>query len=272
MPVTKIFTYDIIALNQGSEMNPAYYTRLLLKSRLSLGIVCFLLLTIILPAFSCSDNSAQIIEMFMQDMVNGTDSATAQSISRLQNIEQQIDAIRVNRNALEQVATPAKEWMLLQAANAKKYSWSRKTLQVIGDLPRLRNDKYEVAKLVFLMQIMGTYQAVIDIKDISTGEIESYYKLRDALDEAEYSLVQEGNMISNSIEIASNTVNRLAGRAGEIVVTPINKTEYKLVGPLGLDADNNLMTSEWTYNIELNMAEPAESAAIRLQKALTCKL
>jgi hypothetical protein len=190
----------------------------------------------------------------------------------LQNIEKQIDELRVKRNALEQVATPAKEWISLQVDSARKQSWSRKTLQVIEDLPKLRNDKYEVTKLVFLMEIMGTYDVVIDVKDISSGNIESYYKLREDMDEAEYTLVQEGSWISNSIEIASMAINRLAGRVDEIEVIKINEASYKIVGPLGLDDGNNLVQGQWTYNIELNKAEPAESAAIRLQKALDCQL
>jgi hypothetical protein len=230
-----------------------------------------LLLIIILTLSGCADNSGQIVSLFLNDIVNTTDSAITASMSRLETIGQQIDTVRVKRNALEQVAAPAREWLAIQEDNARKYSWSRKTLQVIEDLPKLRNDKYEVVKLVFAMELMGYYETVMDIKDLSTGSIESYEKTREAIDEKEYLLVQEGNRITASIDKASRSISKILDRSGEITAAPINKSSYKIVGLLGLDNDGNLVQSQWVYDLDLQKAKPAHQQATQLQKTLECR-
>lgn len=142
---------------------------------------------------------------------------------------------------------------------------------VIEDLPRLRNDKYEVAKLGFAMELMGYYETVIDIKDLSTGVIEPYVKVRATMDEAEYTLVQEGNLITSSIQRASSAINKIMDRYGEIQATKIDTTSYKIVGPLGLDGSDNLAQSQWVYNLDLEKAEPAHQQATQLQRILECR-
>ena len=125
--------------------------KLIIKSGTAAKIICLLLLVPVLAMSGCADDTAVIRDMFLNNIVSSTEISVADATSRLQNIEKQIDELRVKRNALEQVATPAKEWISLQVDSARKQSWSRKTLQVIEDLPKLRNDKYEVTKLVYLM-------------------------------------------------------------------------------------------------------------------------
>jgi hypothetical protein len=242
-----------------------------LRNLLPVVLTICLLLIMILTASGCSDNSGQVVNLFLNDLVTRTDNAVTGSISRLQMTEKQIDDVRVQRNALEQVAAPAREWLALQKENAIKNSWSRKTLQVINDLPKLRNDKYEVVKLGFSMELMGTYETVIDIKDLATGNVNSYDKTRQSIDEQEYLLVQEGNMITSSIDKASGAISNVMDRAGEITVTRLNENSYNILGPLGLDGSGNPVQSQWQYNLDLQKAEPSDQPAITLQKTLECR-
>jgi vacuolar-type H+-ATPase subunit I/STV1 len=228
-------------------------------------------LLILATLFGCSDDSGQMVNLFLNDIVINTDAAVMDSISRLETVEQKIDAVRIKRNALEQVAAPARAWLADQEEQARKYDWSRKTLMVIEDLPKLRNDKYEVAKLGFAMEIMGSYKTVIDIKDLATGQIESYEKTREAIDEEEYTLVQEGNLISASIDKSSGAISQVMDRYGEIQAARINANSYKIVGPLGLDNDGNLVQSQWVYDIALYSAKPAHQQATQLQRILECR-
>lgn len=230
-----------------------------------------LLLILSLTVFGCADDSGPVINLFLDNIVTRTDDAVANSVSRLQSVEQQIDTIRIQRNALEQVATPAREWLAVQEDKARKYDWSRMTLMVIEDLPQLRNDKYEVAKLGFAMELMSYYETVIDIKDLSTGIIEPYDKVRAAIDEAEYTLVQEGNLLALSAQRASGAISKIIDRYGEIEATKINSNSYKIVGPLGLDSSDNLVLSQWVYDLDLQKAEPAHQQATQLQRILECR-
>jgi hypothetical protein len=234
-------------------------------------LFCLLFFIIGLTFSGCSDDTGPVINLFLDDLVSRTDNAITGSISRLNSIEQEMDAIRVQRNALEQVAAPAREWLSLEQDQAEKYDWSRKVFLVIEDLPKLRNDRYEVARLGFSMELMGVYEMVVDIKDLSTGEIKPYDKVRAAIDEAEYTLVQEGNLITSSIQKASGAISKVMDRYSEIQATKINSTSYKMVGPLGLDGNNNLVQSQWTYNLELKKAEPGHQQAVQLQRVLECR-
>ena len=234
-------------------------------------LLCLLLLVIALAVSGCTEDTGPVINRFLDDLITRTDNAVTTSISRLQSNEQEIDALRIKRNALEQVAAPAREWLEVQQEKADKYDWSRKTLLVIEDLPKLRNDRYEVAKLGFAMELMGQYEAVIDIKDLSTGIIEPYEKVRAAIDEAEYTLVQEGNLIASSIQRASIAIDKVMDRYGEIQAAKIDSGSYKIIGPLGLDGNDNLVQSQWVYNLDLQKAEPAHQQAIQLQRILECR-
>jgi hypothetical protein len=234
-------------------------------------LFCLLFLIAGLTFSGCADDTGPVINLFLDDLVTRTDNAVNSSISRLNSIEQEMDAIRVQRNSLEQVVAPAREWLSLKQGEAEKYDWSRKVFLVIEDLPKLRNDRYEVARLGFSMELMGVYDLVIDIKDLSTGEIKPYEKVRAAIDEAEYTLVQEGNLITSSIQKASGAISKVMDRYNEIQATKINTSSYKLVGPLGLDDSNNLVQSQWTYNLELKKAEPAHQQAVQMQRVLECR-
>jgi hypothetical protein len=234
-------------------------------------LFCLLFCIIGLTFSGCADDTGPVINLFLDDLVTRTDNAVTDSISRLNSIEQEMDAIRIQRNALEQVAAPAREWLALQQDQAEKYDWSRKVFLVIEDLPKLRNDRYEVARLGFSMELMDVYEMVIDIKDLSTGVIKPYDKVRAAIDEAEYTLVQEGSLITSSIQKASSAISKVMDRYGEIQATKINTTSYKLVGPLGLDDNNNLVQSQWTYNLDLQKAEPGHQQATQLQRILECR-
>ena len=244
------------------------------KSKIKKPVIylfCLLLLVTALTFSGCAEDTGPVINLFLDDLITRTDNAVTSSISRLQSIEQEIDGIRIQRNALEQVAAPAREWLALEQDQAEKYDWSRKVFLVIEDLPKLRNDRYEVARLGFSMELMGVYEMVVDIKDLSTGEIKPYEKVRAAIDEAEYTLVQEGNLITSSIQKASGAISKVMDRYNEIQATKINTNSYKLVGPLGLDDSNNLVQSQWTYNIELKKAEPGHQQAVQLQRVLECR-
>lgn len=242
---------------------------MIIRTRLFIGLL--IVLAISVSAVSCSSDNHLIISQFMTVMEQSPQSCIKNMISDMASTEKQIDNIRINRAALEQVAAPAKEWVTAREADAKANNWGRRTYQVVEDLVKLRNDKYEVVKLVFFIEQAGRYISTIDILDLSANKVSPYESVKKGLDEAEELLIQQGNYITERMNLASVSLTGVLERYSEIQAASIDKNTYKISGALGLDSSNNLVQGQWLYYVDNNTIEPADAGSVALSKALLCK-
>lgn len=176
--------------------------------------------------------------------------------------------------SVEQVGDPALKWVQMMKERAVRENWTTRILEVMGDLSKLKNDRYQVVKLQFFSEMLSAgigYSRIILIADLATGQTTEYDDLVNSLKKKIADLTYQREALVKTRTVARSTMLSSLKQAQGWKVSKVNATTYTVQGQgLGLE-QQGLTVGQWTYSSDSEKMVPNDQAAIALQKVLTGK-
>jgi hypothetical protein len=239
--------------------------------RVILRIVYLLLVGIILLSFlirctPASDIRLEVMNAFIAMHKTGITNVD----SELDKIDEQRYSTEVNLLKLEQVVSPAMEWLELQKTRAFRAGDWRVRVTPEG-LAQLKNDQYIVTKVEFYISRAGSPDAYISstlkVTDLTTSMTYNWEEVKNTLESTKSSLEQQWQEKLKHRDLSISTMNNLMENWRNWKVKRINQTAYEITGN-GLGWTDKLVVGAWTYYRDKKELIPADKPSRALQKVL----
>lgn len=250
-----------------------------LRSQILITLVAIFMMSIIaLPMAGCQTAPAWEGDLRLKvanEIADMTVASMAEWDKEINRINGMLDAAEIKLQKLEQVAEPILKWADMQTADAIKYKWTPKQVEITSGLNEVKNDQFEAKEVYFRVEMLATgdmkYSSIILIKDISTGKTKQYEQLRDEIQSDISALLQQRDTIVGVRNTARMTGLSVVDQYQQWNAQKINKVTYNISGP-GLGINDGLTDGTWTYYLgEVSKLVPADAAAQALKKVLTGK-
>jgi hypothetical protein len=250
-----------------------------LRSKLLLTLATVAMLALVtLPLAGCQVAPAWEGDLRVKvanEIADTTVASMAEWDKEVKRIENMLDPVEIKLQKLEQVAEPILKWIDIQKADAIKYQWTPRLVEITDGLNEVKNDQFEPTKVQFIVEMLPTgamrYSSIILIKDISTGKTSSYEQLHDEFQEDISILLQQREGVVQVRNAARSTGLSVVDQYKNWKVQQVNKVTYNISGP-GLGMNSGLTDGTWTYYLgEVNKIVPADAAAKALKRVLTGK-
>jgi len=248
-----------------------------LKSRLVFTLLTIFITGIIaFPLAGCQSAPAWEGDLRLKvanEIADMTVASMAEWDNEISRIDGMLDAEEIKLQKLEQVAEPIIKWADMQTADAIKYQWTPRQVEITSGLDEVKNDQFEAKEVQFRVEMLATgdmkYSSIILIKDISTGKTKKYEQLRDEIRSGISALLQQRDIIVKVRNTARMTGLSVVDQYQQWNAQKINKVTYNISGP-GLGMNDGLTDGTWTYYLgETNKLVPVDAAAQGLKRALT---
>lgn len=239
--------------------------------RFILRIVYLLLVGIILLSFliHCTPVSDIRLEV-MNTFIAMHKTGIANIDSELDKIDEQRYSTEVNLLKLEQVVSPALQWLEFQKTRDFRAGDWRVSVTPEG-LAQLKNDQYGVTKIEFYISQAGSPAADISstlkVTDLSTGMIYNWEEIKNTLESTKSSLEQQWQEKLKYRELSTSTLNNVMENWRNWKVKRINQSVYEITGT-GLGWADKLVVGAWTYYLDKKELIPADEPSRALQRVL----
>ncbi len=243
----------------------------LMQQHHRIKLVIIVILCLLASAACTVQDMGTVTAQFLDSLTRIQKAAVEAEVAKLGDFEAQVDEIWKGQAMLEQVATPAKDWIALQLKRAESGGWARETSQVIEDLNKLSNARFRVVRLVFAVESARNYHSVIDILDSASGEVSSYESIKADLDNSEAATLQESKLSAERINLSTTALKAVIDSYASVEARKTGSYSYKVYGLLGLDAAAKITPGEWVYYTDSGRIEAVEDASLLMKKALACQ-
>lgn len=176
--------------------------------------------------------------------------------------------------SVKQVGKPALEWVQMMKDRAVRENWTTRIMEVMGDLSKLKNERYQVVKLQFVSEMLSSgigYSRVIQVNDLASGQTTEYDELVGSLNRKIADLTYRRETLVKAMNTAHSTLESMAKQLEQQdwKVSKVNATTYTVRGQgLGME-QKGLTVGQWTYSSDSEKMVPNDQAAMTLQKVLT---
>jgi len=235
-------------------------------------IITFVLLTmVIIPSTACT--SRAIATEVAQSLVQMNTGGIENIDSEITGIDQQLYETRVHILKLEQVLSPALEWVDYQKTEVEPGIWN---IQVDpSGLTKLQNDQYQVTSLeVLSTKDTGTetqFSYIIKIRDLATLQIDDWNTLQDNLADSKNLLEERRQTMLDARDLSVSTMNNILKYVNDWKIKRVSGTTYSVSGP-GLGWLENLTTGAWEYDQDQGTLVPSDKQADDLNTIILVKL
>jgi pSer/pThr/pTyr-binding forkhead associated (FHA) protein len=232
-------------------------------------VLAGVLLAVLLPG-ATEEINVEVVDSLMQMNTAAIDGVGLE----IDEIGRQVREIEDDLLKLEQVATPAEEWVEHQESKVTEYnkgtSWNMRVAQ--DGLDRLKNDRYQVTKLEYSVSHANTPQektsSVIEVTDLNTGSKYDLETITNTLEERKAKLAQQARMRGEKGELAIATFKEvMEGWEGWEIEKTSSKSTY-IVSGHGLGWDDGLTVGSWTYYRETGEIVPRDNKSEALKDVL----
>ncbi|HEX75182.1 MAG TPA: FHA domain-containing protein [Dehalococcoidia bacterium] len=229
------------------------------------------LLVVLLPGAK-EDIKVEVGECLMEMNTAAIDDIDLE----LDEIGQQARETEEKLLKLEQVVTPALEWVDYQKANTDQYlknsSWIIRVPS--GELDQLKNDQYQVTTLEFSVSQVKTPQeqssAVIKVTDLTTKTVYDWEALDSELEDRKAKLEQRAQARGEKGELAISTFLEVMDCWEDWEVKNTGSNIYSVSG-YGLGWADGLTKGRWTYYRDTGEIIPRDSHSEALKKVLVAE-
>jgi hypothetical protein len=232
----------------------------------NISVVITILLVFIIRCTPPGDIRYEAMNAFIPLYETGIDQIDVE----LNNIDEQRYSMEVSLLKLEQVVTPALEWLEFQETqNFKTGNW---LVNITPEgLARLKNDQYSAIKVEFFINDVGTpYQDIsstIMVTDLTKGTTNNWEDVKFNLEYTKSSREKQWRETLKYRELSTTTINNLVKNWQNWEVRNINQTIYEING-IGLGWDDRLVVGSWTYNQDNKELIPLDEPGRALRKVL----
>jgi len=241
----------------------------------ALGILLTVSIAALGTSVGCAPNG-EIKVKVVEHLVETNEATVAETESEVDRLEQQIDATEEKIVKLEQVITPALEWVKAQETEAEEYEGSWTTRVTQEGLDKLENDQYQVTTLEFTVVEIGTgknrgqsLSSVIKVTDLTAERKRErdWEELDNELREQRATLEQQRQAKVDDALASVSTLETVIGHFDDWQVRKTKENTYSISGP-GLGWTGVLTTGEWLYDGESGLITPADSSSKALEVRL----
>ncbi len=237
-------------------------------------LIILLILLMLLSISTGCVSKKTITEEFVDCLIQTNVGAMDKVDSDLEIIDQNLYTTEEKLLKLEQVVSPALEWIENQKVELlgefKYGSWYRRVTP--EGLAKFKNDQYEVTALELAVHGIGTpdqeFQAKLRVTDLATKitsdweTFDSELKLRKStLEKSRQARLEDGYL-------SSSTLLSVIEHLGDWDIREINSNTYSISGP-GLGMAGELTTGKWTYYRTSGKIVPTDTQSAALQQVLS---
>lgn len=237
-----------------------------------LRIVSPLLLAIILLSFLIHCTSASDIRRESTNSLRAINqTGISNADTELVKLDEQRYGADVKLLKLEQVVTPALQW--LQSQKAREFRTGTWTVKVTPEgLARLKNDQYRITELEFYIYRADSpsqeITTTLKVADVATNITYSVEEIQDNLKSARSSYQERWQAKLKDRELSVSTLKSLTTYQREWKVNTVSQTTFTVSG-MGLGWADKLTAGTWTYYRGKQELVPADEPAAALKRVLS---
>ena len=241
---------------------------------LFIGLVVFTSTVLLTGCVSTKPEVEDEIRAKVVSSLTATKETTLRELEvAISKLDQEISALNLKLDKLNQVAAPAQEWVQVQKADAEKKGYGgTRIVESMGYLESdaFKNDQFRVVKLQFTSEMLSAgikYTSVIRIEDLMTGKIGLLEEFRSELEDSISALTFNLNAKKKTFNLVASTADNVLNQSQNWKVIKVNPTTYNVSG-LGLGMEGDLTNGVWTYYLEPERFVPSDAASNALLKVL----
>lgn len=211
----------------------------------------------------------------VQSLGNMAVAAGKDWVQEVKTIDAELTDVLDRLASVKQVGKPALEWVQMMKDRAVRENWTTRIMEVMGDLSKLKNERYQVVKLQFISEMLSSgisYSSVIQVNDLASGQTTEYDELVGNLNRKIADLTYRRETLVKAMNTAHSTLESMAKQLEQQgwKVSKVNATTYTVRGQgLGMEQQQGLTVGQWTYSSDSEKMVPNDQAAMTLQKVLT---
>jgi len=233
-------------------------------------VILVLLTAVITQSTGCS--SRAIATEIAQSLIQLNKAGIEDIDSEITKIDQQLYDTQARLLKLEQVLTPALDWVDYQKTISKPGKWDIKVLQ--SGLDKLQNDQYQVTALEVRITrdittvTQSTY--TLKVREFATMQIDDGNTLHERLIDSHNLLEQNRKAMVDARDLSVSTMNNILKYVNDWKIKRVNDTTYSVSGP-ALGWSEQLTSGAWKYSRDKGTLVPDDKQADNLNTIILGK-
>ncbi len=239
---------------------------------LIIGIITLAVIIALSVTLVCSATvaKADIIAEFIESLKQISEAATGQIEAEVDSIDQELFNTDEKLLKLEQVITPALEWVERQKDKARTQGASFVSQVNAEGLDKLKNDQYQVTTLEGKGNTSGQFTPIIRVTDLTTNTTRDWEKFDSELKFLRSTLKEQRQERLAAGILSAQTLLEIINYWEDWDIKKLNETTYSISGPhLGL-ADGPAK-GKWTYYKHTGESKPTDNESAALKKLLAAE-
>lgn len=227
---------------------------------------------VIMPSTACTSR-AMAVEV-AQSLIQMNKGGIENIDSEIATIDQQVYEIQEHQLKLEQVLSPALEWVDYQKTKSTKPGvWNIK-VDPTG-LAQFQNDRYQITALEVLItnesSTVTQSSYTIKVRDVTTLQIYNWNIFHDDLANSKNLLEEQRQTMVDARDLSVSTMNNILKYVNDWKIKKVSDTTYSVSGP-GLGWSEELTSGTWEFDRDKSTLLPSDKQADDLNTIILVKL